>query len=72
MWNYLDAINEGDGDAERYRQFCVGRARGLGRPNGKRLPAATAIGRQQTDAPAAGFLGGGARRRRRRSRIRGR
>ena len=47
MWNYLDAINEGDGDAERYRQFCVGRARGLGRPNGKRLPAATAIGRQQ-------------------------
>jgi chorismate lyase/3-hydroxybenzoate synthase len=48
MWNYLDAINEGDGDAERYRQFCVGRALGLGRPNSKRLPAATAIGRQQT------------------------
>ena len=47
MWNYLDAINEGDGDAERYRQFCVGRAAGLGRPNGTRLPAATAIGRQQ-------------------------
>jgi chorismate lyase / 3-hydroxybenzoate synthase len=48
MWNYLDAINEGDGDAERYRQFCVGRALGLGRPHSKRLPAATAIGRQQT------------------------
>jgi len=48
MWNYLDAINEGDGDAERYRQFCVGRALGLGRPNGKRLPAASAIGRQHT------------------------
>ena len=30
MWNYFDAINEGDGDVERYRQFCVGRARGLG------------------------------------------
>lgn len=47
MWNYLDAINEGDGDAERYRQFCVGRAAGLGRTNGEQLPAATAIGRQQ-------------------------
>jgi Putative translation initiation inhibitor, yjgF family len=47
MWNYLDAINEGDGDAERYRQFCAGRAAGLGRPNGTRVPAASAIGRQQ-------------------------
>jgi chorismate lyase / 3-hydroxybenzoate synthase len=47
MWNYLDAINEGDGDAERYRQFCVGRVLGLGTPSGKQLPAATAIGRQQ-------------------------
>ncbi|HEY7638492.1 MAG TPA: hypothetical protein VH814_02120 [Steroidobacteraceae bacterium] len=47
MWNYLDAINEGEGDAERYRQFCIGRALGLGTPGGKRLPAATAIGRQQ-------------------------
>ena len=24
IWNYLDAITEGEGDAERYRQFCVG------------------------------------------------
>jgi chorismate lyase / 3-hydroxybenzoate synthase len=47
MWNYLDAINEGEGDAERYREFCVGRALGLGRLNSKHLPAATAIGRQQ-------------------------
>ena len=47
MWNYLDAINEGAGDAERYRQFCVGRALGLGGPVDQRLPAATAIGRQQ-------------------------
>src|SRR3546814_4306608 len=30
VWNYLDAITFGDGDAERYRGFCVGRARGLG------------------------------------------
>ena len=45
IWNYLDAITLGDGDAERYRQFCVGRARGLGDFDASRLPAATAIGR---------------------------
>lgn len=45
VWNYLDAITQGDGDAERYRQFCVGRARGLGRFDPRGLPAATAIGR---------------------------
>lgn len=44
-WNYMDAITEGAGDDERYRRFCVGRARGIGRdlvPG--ELPAATAIG----------------------------
>jgi chorismate lyase/3-hydroxybenzoate synthase len=30
LWNYLDAINDGAGDEERYRQFCVGRLQGLG------------------------------------------
>lgn len=45
IWNYLDAITQGDGDAERYRQFCVGRARGLGAFDAAMLPAATAIGR---------------------------
>ena len=45
IWNYLDAITLGDGDAERYRQFCVGRARGLGTFDTSNLPAATAIGR---------------------------
>ncbi len=45
VWNYLDAITQGDGDAERYRRFCVGRARGLGRFDIAQLPAATAIGR---------------------------
>jgi chorismate lyase/3-hydroxybenzoate synthase len=48
IWNYLDAITEGDGDAERYRCFCVGRARGIGRPLAPHeLPAATAIGHPQ-------------------------
>ncbi|MDQ3057426.1 MAG: pteridine-dependent deoxygenase, partial [Pseudomonadota bacterium] len=45
IWNYLDAITQGDGDAERYRQFCLGRARGLGDLDASLLPAATAIGR---------------------------
>lgn len=45
MWNYLDAITQGDGDTERYRQFCIGRAHGLGRFDTFELPAATAIGR---------------------------
>ena len=45
IWNYLDAITEGEGDAERYRRFCVGRARGIGRDLAPgELPAATAIG----------------------------
>ena len=45
IWNYLDAITLGEGDAERYREFCVGRAHGLGDFDATRLPAATAIGR---------------------------
>ena len=45
IWNYLDAITQGDGDTERYRQFCIGRAHGLGTFDPTRLPAATAIGR---------------------------
>jgi chorismate lyase/3-hydroxybenzoate synthase len=45
MWNYIDAITLGDGDNERYRAFCVGRARGIGKLDTPTLPAATAIGR---------------------------
>ena len=45
-WNYLDAITEGDEDDERYRRFCIGRARGLGEVVAGSLPAATAIGRR--------------------------
>ena len=41
-WNYLGAFNEGEGDAERYRQFCVGRAEALA--GHTQHPAATAIG----------------------------
>ncbi|HEV8694805.1 MAG TPA: pteridine-dependent deoxygenase [Lysobacter sp.] len=45
IWNYIDGITHGDGDAERYRIFCIGRARGLGDFDPHSLPAATAIGR---------------------------
>ncbi|MFT4257282.1 MAG: pteridine-dependent deoxygenase [Pseudoxanthomonas sp.] len=44
IWNYFDRITEGEGDDERYRQFCVGRVRGLGAVDATALPAATAIG----------------------------
>lgn len=44
IWNYLDAINAGAGDTERYRRFCNGRARGLVAHHVTRFPAATAIG----------------------------
>ncbi len=42
IWHYFGGINTGDGDDERYRRFCVGRARGL--PPDLPLPAATAVG----------------------------
>jgi chorismate lyase/3-hydroxybenzoate synthase len=45
IWNYMDAIIEGEGDQERYRQFCVGRAHGIGAIDTRTLPAATAVGR---------------------------
>ena len=46
VWNYLDAINEGEGDAERYRIFSSGRTQGLESMRLERPPAATAIGRR--------------------------
>lgn len=44
IWNYLDAINAGEGDHERYRLFCNGRARSLAAQSVTRYSAATAIG----------------------------
>jgi chorismate lyase/3-hydroxybenzoate synthase len=48
LWNFIDHINLGYGDLERYRQFCVGRGRGLTDMPADRYPAASAVGRQQT------------------------
>lgn len=44
IWNYLGAINDGPGDAERYKHFCDGRAQGMGEFFADGFPAATAIG----------------------------
>jgi chorismate lyase/3-hydroxybenzoate synthase len=49
MWNYFDDITGGEGDDERYRRFCVGRARAIGAIDPAALPAATAIGRATGD-----------------------
>lgn len=46
IWNYLDDINTGAGDDERYRVFCSGRTQGLKQLGLERFPAATAIGRR--------------------------
>jgi chorismate lyase/3-hydroxybenzoate synthase len=48
MWNYLGAINHGADDAERYKQFCDGRAAGMGDFFSEGFPAATAIGHHAT------------------------
>lgn len=45
-WNYLDAINEGGGDAERYRGFCSGRVASFNGRSPGQFPAATVIGRR--------------------------
>jgi chorismate lyase/3-hydroxybenzoate synthase len=44
IWNYLDAINDGSGDDERYKHFCTGRISGMGDVFAQGFPAATAIG----------------------------
>lgn len=47
VWTYLYDLLGGAGDEERYRRFCVGRARALEAPAFElRLPAATVIGTQ--------------------------
>ena len=46
VWNYFADIHRGGGDAERYRQFCVGRHKAMSLKPGfeQNLPAATVIG----------------------------
>src|ERR1044071_1758929 len=52
-WNYLAAITQGEGEAERYRRFNAGRYSAVGLSSGieQNLPAASALGRD-----AGGFV----------------
>ncbi len=51
IWNFVTAINEGEGDAERYRHFCLGRARAFAASHASSTdigyPAASAVGKPQ-------------------------
>ena len=49
LWNYFPAINDGAGDRERYRRFCVGRGKALEAAglSDAQMCAATAIGNEQ-------------------------
>ena len=51
IWNFLGAINVGEGDAERYRRFCVGRNAAVDAMFRDPPPAATAIGAPDAAAP---------------------
>lgn len=53
IWNYVPGINQGQGDEELYRQFCLGRADAVLIDPGDSppLPAATAIG-SRAEEPA--------------------
>ena len=58
IWNYIPGINEGEGDDECYRQFCIGRAEALAAGYGEQppMPAATAIGVSESVLPFIGEL----------------
>jgi len=51
IWNFVTAINEGAGDAERYKHFCLGRARAFAATHATSTdigyPAASAVGKPQ-------------------------
>lgn len=44
IWNYFSDINQGHGDKERYRGFCIGRANTVDSQFNSPPPAATAVG----------------------------
>ena len=49
LWNFITDINDGPGDTERYKLFCLGRARAFAAAHAKWLgigyPAASAVGK---------------------------
>jgi chorismate lyase / 3-hydroxybenzoate synthase len=57
-WNYLAAITQGEGEAERYRRFNAGRYCAVGLSNGiqQNLPAASALGMDDPGGETGGFV----------------
>jgi len=51
FWNNMPAINKGDGDLEKYRQFCTGRFQSFKSSNYQDddFPAASAVGHHASD-----------------------
>lgn len=59
VWNYVRGINEGQGDEERYKQFCAGRYQALTSAGleKRQFTASSAVGMQAGDL-AVHFLAG--------------
>lgn len=59
LWQFIPAINRGEGDQERYRRFCVGRAKALDALGlaDDQMCAATAIGCQDETFRLIGLFG---------------
>jgi chorismate lyase / 3-hydroxybenzoate synthase len=57
-WNYLAAITQGEGEAERYRRFNAGRYSAVGLSSGiaHNLPAASALGMDESGSDSVGFV----------------
>jgi chorismate lyase / 3-hydroxybenzoate synthase len=53
IWNYFSDINQGQGDKERYRGFCVGRSQSVDGQFNTPPPAATAIGTDSKGSAAS-------------------
>lgn len=63
IWNYLPRINQGEGDEETYRQYCLGRSKAFAARFGaaaeRRMPAGSCLGRDD-DTLVVCFLAGAA------------
>lgn len=59
IWQFIPAINQGHGDEERYKRFCVGRANALSQLglSDHQMCAATAIGCQDPTFRLMGLFG---------------
>ncbi|MFT5116652.1 MAG: chorismate lyase/3-hydroxybenzoate synthase [Kiritimatiellia bacterium] len=58
FWNYLPAINQGDGDSELYKQFCLGRHKAFveHQVSANDYPSASALGHHSSGAVIFGFV----------------